>query len=85
MRISALGVLVDVPSFTNFWKRFAELMVAHQVILRDWPATVPAPGTPEFQINKLESQFVADVYRGWRFGTNVNPLPHFTGWGLGKG
>lgn len=59
-------------------------MVEYKIVLRDWPASIPAPGTPSFQINKLDTHFVADTYRGWRFQTNTNPIPYFSGWGKGE-
>ena len=78
------GVLVDKPSFGNFWKKFAELMIEYKAVFRDWPSWIPAPGTPDFQINRLASDFVSDVYRGWRYDNAVNPIPYFEFWSQGQ-
>ncbi|KAF6755555.1 hypothetical protein DFP72DRAFT_847290 [Ephemerocybe angulata] len=59
--------LIDEPNFTNFWKKILSLLVKYKVVLRDWPAHLPAPGTANFDIGCLDLTFTSELCNAWHF------------------
>ncbi|KAF6753569.1 hypothetical protein DFP72DRAFT_848861, partial [Ephemerocybe angulata] len=52
-------------NFSNFWKRILTLCIEYRVCLRDWPRHLIAPGSPAFDIGRLDLSFVSDLYDAW--------------------
>ncbi|KAF6747085.1 hypothetical protein DFP72DRAFT_1075730 [Ephemerocybe angulata] len=74
--------LVDEPNFTNFWKKILSLLVKYKVVLRDWPAHLPAPGTANFDIGRLDLTFTSELCNAWRqYSTELTVPPWFDFWG----
>ncbi|KAF5338023.1 hypothetical protein D9611_014646 [Ephemerocybe angulata] len=72
---------VDVPNFTNFWKKILVLFVKYRVCLRDWPRHIPAPGTLGFEINKLEHANLTELHTAWTSGAEEQQnAPFFDHW-----
>ncbi|KAF6752798.1 hypothetical protein DFP72DRAFT_849573 [Ephemerocybe angulata] len=73
--------LVDEPNFTNFWKKILGLLVKHKVVLRDWPAHLPAPGTSNFDIGRLDLTFTSELCNAWRqYSSELVVPPWFDFW-----